>query len=316
MKKFIGLIIAVITVNYAYPQNTLSEHEWKVTLKVVDENGRPMAGAKAAVGYYSNSKPATIDGLTDTNGIFTATHRARSGILGFSAEKAGYYTTREPSYELGFSYDEATWNPTITLVLRKVGLPIPMYARNAKIEIPETGKSIGYDLTEGDWVAPYGKGKQSDFIFRAERRWVSRNDFDSSIKLSFPNPGDGLVKASVPLDQGSQLRLPAIAPSDGYLSELSKSLSHTPVNGWKDEQSSERNYYFRVRTVLEGQGKLKSALYGKIYGEFLLDPINSKTTWIIFTYYLNPTPNDRNVEFDPKHNLMKNLKPLEGVDAP
>ena len=29
-----------------------------------------------------------------------------------------------------------------------------------------------------------------------------------------------------------------------------------------------------------------------------------------FKYYLNPTINDRNVEFDPKQNLMKNLKSL------
>jgi len=35
-----------------------------------------------------------------------------------------------------------------------------------------------------------------------------------------------------------------------------------------------------------------------------------------FDYYLNPTPNDRNVEFDPKRNLMKNLKPLEEVTEP
>jgi len=33
-------------------------------------------------------------------------------------------------------------------------------------------------------------------------------------------------------------------------------------------------------------------------------------------YYLNPTPNSRNVEFDPKQNLLKSLDPLEQVDAP
>jgi hypothetical protein len=35
-----------------------------------------------------------------------------------------------------------------------------------------------------------------------------------------------------------------------------------------------------------------------------------------FTYYLNPMPNDRNVEFDPKRNLFTNLKPEEQVAAP
>lgn len=34
------------------------------------------------------------------------------------------------------------------------------------------------------------------------------------------------------------------------------------------------------------------------------------------SYYLNPTINDRNVEFDPKQNLIKNLKPLEQVKEP
>ena len=32
--------------------------------------------------------------------------------------------------------------------------------------------------------------------------------------------------------------------------------------------------------------------------------------------YFNPTPNSRNVEFDPKQNLMTNLKPDEGVSEP
>ena len=35
-----------------------------------------------------------------------------------------------------------------------------------------------------------------------------------------------------------------------------------------------------------------------------------------FTYYLNPTPNDRNMEFDPKRNLFQNLKSTEQVNMP
>ncbi len=63
-------------------------------------------------------------------------------------------------------------------ILKRIGKPIPMYARKVQIEIPEINKPVGFDLVEGDWVTPYGKGKQADFIFQAERRWVSRNDFD------------------------------------------------------------------------------------------------------------------------------------------
>lgn len=45
-------------------------------------------------------------------------------------------------------------------------------------------------------------------------------------------------------------------------------------------------------------------------------PITSKAANLRFTYYLNPTPNDRNVEFDPKRNLFTNLKSDERVTAP
>jgi hypothetical protein len=319
MKKSICLILTGIAINWACAQTETLEHEWKVTLKVVTETGQPVTGAKAVVGYYSKSIPASIEGLTDTNGIFTASHSAHSGILGFSAEKAGYYTTREPSYDLGFTYDPAKWNPTQTIVLKKIGKPIAMYARKVQIEFPETNKPIGFDLVEGDWVTPYGKGKQADFIFQAERRWVSRRDFDCAVKLTFSKPGDGLIPVSIPQNQGSVLRMSAIAPTNGYLPEISKSLSHTPANGWKDDEregNKEENYYFRVRTAIDDRGNIVSAHYGKIYEDFALDPINSKTTWILFTYYFNSTPNDRNTEFDPKQNLMTNLKPGEGVSEP
>lgn len=205
------------------------------------------------------------------------------------------------------------------MILKKIGEPIPMYVRKARISMPEVSKPIGFDLIEYDWIAPYGKGKQADLIFQAERRWVSRNDFDSTVKLTFSNPGDGLIPISVPVNQGSELRMSATAQSGGYISEFSKGLSHTPASGWKDnerEGNKEQNYYLRVRTVLDEQGNIKSALYGKIYDDFAIDPINSKTIKIFFTYFLNPTPNSRNIEFDPKQNLFKNLSPLEKVTAP
>ena len=59
---------------------------------------------------------------------------------------------------------------------------------------------------------------------------------------------------------------------------------------------SKRNYFFRVHTVLDENGNVKSALYGKIYGDFMQ-----------FHY-------SRNVEF--KQNLTKNINPLEGVSEP
>jgi hypothetical protein len=57
--------------------------------------------------------------------------------------------------------------------------------------------------------------------------------------------------------------------------------------------------------VLDEKGNVKSANYGKIYGDFMN-----------FRYCFNPEVNSRNVEFDPKQNLLKGLKSTEQVDAP
>ncbi len=307
MNNIICLILAGITINYACAQTTLPEHEWKVTLKVVDENGQPVAGAKAVVGYYSHSKPASIDGLTDTNGTFTASHRARSGILSFSAEKAGYYTTKEPSYDLGFTYDPAIWDSMQTIVLKKTINPIPMYTKHIESGPPIFNRLVGYDLMMGDWVAPYGKGQTADIFFTGELNEKAKDDFDYKLTVSFPKPGDGIQEfASSSVDKASSLHSSSEAPAEDYKSQIVRTMSRHPGAGTKEDMNDpSRNYFFRVRTVLDENGKVKSALYGKIYGDFMQ-----------FAYYLNPTPNSRNVEFDPKRNLMKNLKPLEGVEAP
>jgi hypothetical protein len=55
--------------------------------------------------------------------------------------------------------------------------------------------------------------------------------------------------------------------------------------------------------------------YGKIHGpiRFWIEPPEATLS---MTYYLNPTPNDRNLEFDPKKNLFTDLKPDERVYEP
>ena len=318
MKTVLQIFLIAVTTCCANAQLlTTPTPTWKTTFKVVDESGQPVPNAKASVGYLDTHQ---ITGLTDSNGIFVASHKDKSFGLAFDVKKAGYYSFHQ-SYEMGwaYQYNATKWDPTIKVLLRKIGKPIPMYARNARIEIPEINKPIGFDLIKNDWVAPYGKGKQSDFIFTAQRRWIDWKDFDSSFSLSFSHSGDGLIPVLIPLSQGSELRMSAIAPVEGYTTNIVKSLSDTPTGGWKHndrEANKDLNYYFRVRTEMDDQGNVTNALYGKIYGDFALDPINSKTLLVFFNFYFNPNSNSRNVEFDPKRNLSQNLKLLEGVNAP
>jgi hypothetical protein len=296
----------VLTNGCAFGQ-TLPTYKWTATIKVVVEDGNPIAGANVAVSYTILPPPSDpndrrygeIKGATDTNGVFIASHTDSSWGLAIIVEKSGYYTTHigHDLYQPGQFDDKtvtASRNPTIALVLKKIGKPIPMYAkRNNQMIFPEYNKAIGYDLMVGDWVGPYGKGINADLFF-TEKHTDPQSDY--ILSMSFPKPGDGIQEFTVPdAEKGSGLRSSHEAPVDGYQPEVSQTEMTNP----------NRNFYFRVRTKLDENGNVVSARYGKIYGDLAQ-----------FTYYFNPTPNDRNIEFDPKQNLLGGLKSLEQVSQP
>lgn len=108
---------------------------------------------------------------------------------------------------------------------------------------------------------------------------------------------DGIQEFSVPSyylgDHGSALRSAQEAPAGGYQSEWMLYAPNTGKTTSETRHDNNRDYYFRVRTVVDETGNVKSALYGKIYEDDAH-----------FSYYLNPTPNSRNVEFDRNHNLF------------
>jgi hypothetical protein len=307
MKKII-VLVSVLTAISINAQSDLQEHQWSATLKIVDDFGMPVEEAKVKIGYDMSTN--LIVGLTDTNGIFKASHFGRSVDLSFQIEKLGYYLTRT-DYHLGFNYKPEKWNPIETIVLRKIGNPIPMYAKDQNMKFPKLDEQIGFDLMAGDWVTPYGNGFHNDMLFKAHRNIINDREFTAELTVTFPNKGDGMVVAPSESVAGSEFKTSRTAVGNGYDPQLvldfSNSKSPEPVFG----------YFIRVRTELDQDDNVKSALYGKIKGKFrFYAGTIAPTSGMGFDYYLNPTPNDRNVEFDPKQNLMMNLKPLEGVSEP
>jgi hypothetical protein len=306
MKRLLCLTALFIAVP-SFADLVLDQPEWKVTVRVTDDAGSPVPGAMVGIGYNSNGIPAGINGLTDTNGLFVANAKG-SVIAGYRVEKFGYYPTAIPGTRFTRYTDEKwqPWNPTVEITLKPTVRPVPMYAKRINQGPPALNESIGFDLMVGDWVVPHGKGQRSDIIFKKDYSETSSSVYHSKIQVSFPNPGDGIQSFQVdyPSNQGSALRSPYEAPESGYLPQLQREIS--AGNGpSKFEYDENRNYFFRVRAVLDEKGNVTNALYGKIYGDFMQ-----------FVYYLNPTPNDRNIEFDPKQNLLKGLQPPDRAGAP
>ncbi len=321
----LGLICFVV-----FSLNSRAEPKAMFTVRVIDETGSLVTNAEVHAGFVESIKPGwgwgggrekKWQGVTGTNGLCIVQETCQ-GEAGVAVGKDGYYWSS--GYKLLFTNYVGTlkqrwepWNPTVEVLLKRIGKPIPMYAKWIRdARMPADGQPIGFDLMKGDWVVPNGRGATPDFIMTLHRQVGGKTAsgyqiHDTTLTITFSNDGDGIQSILVPPSRGSALRLPREAPETGYMANLVKNAFEHPERS-STGTSEDQNYFFRVRTKKDDNGNIVNALYGKIHGDFSRFDYGSLT----FTYYLNPTPNDRNVEFDPTRNLFTNLSALEEVRAP
>ena len=261
----------------------------------------------------------------------------------------GYYDSGWYS----FDYDERSffslgrWMPdnvVVTVRLDRIVNPVPLYVKFATGEYRErnracyelsikkrdfsvtngvpvvTNEKLSYDFVKGAWLPPHGDGETCDiqFVFNENvLGWKEDRGYDGTFvmklyrttaAISMPGEVNGLVEASLRENAGIKLR---IAPEAGYENGL------TCWRGWfgdgtKTDRDKKRCYAFRIRTEYDDNGNIKSAYYGKIYDDF--DLVNFEG--VGFLYYLNPTPNDRNLEWDMKNNLCPKPGDIGGYPRP
>ena len=280
-------------------------------------------GSYVSKAWNSAATLTNATGFTDGNGNVSLQIPSQTGVIYFSHQGDTAYYSTGGQYQYSWTNTNGgkwqPWNPTVDVVVKPILNPIPMYARNMGaspddvLKLPQLNTPIGFDLEAADWVAPYGKGASADFIFTLSDKGSTngiQKPTESTLTISFPNKGDGIQSViSSAQNQESALRLPRYAPEGGFESPLVIKKSSQYTQGLLNQN---QNNFFRVRTLLDEQGHVKSALYGKIAGPILIRTQGR----LQFTYYLNPTPNDRNMEFNPTKNLFQNLPMMQQVKAP
>ncbi|NTV15677.1 MAG: hypothetical protein HGA96_17400 [Desulfobulbaceae bacterium] len=305
MKKTLLIALAIF---FALAINSFGASTGKITIRVVGDDGKPIAGAKA---YISYSKPGRggigvadmlKEGFTNNEGLFTAESSTINSI-GLSAEKEGYYHS-------GIHYEFKSssfllnrwepWNPTIEVVLKKKRNPVPMVVNGGIIKLPKLDSPVGYDLENGDWVAPYGSGATSDFIFTFHAVSRAYADYECNFTLTFSNEADGIQEYYFDEKDQSSYRWPFMAPETGYLSKLYREKSDNPQSNFKSNEKKSAHYIYRVRSKKDNDGKIVGANYGIIRKEFEFGPNGT----ILFGSLFNPDTT-RNLEEDPKKNLFK-----------
>ena len=344
-----SLIYVVPMMMIAACQSGAEEGIAQLTFHVTDDFGNAVTGApvwmSTAEGWrpgktnYGYTELRKANGTTDTNGFVTLKLFCKTGNVRYSVfvppaqrstEKTMpigqkvYYIDLGSEYQFTGVVDDRwqPWDSKVEIVIKEALKPIPMYARYygtdwQRNKVPEFGKAMGFDLIKGDWVSPHGKGETADLIFNLTvadhgQRKADRGPlFDASLSVTFSNEEDGILGFISQPRTGCALRSPRLAPESGYTNALFKTSYEHETESYH-ERREDQNYFFRVRSRRDETGKAIEALYGKIYGDI---SYSSKGV-IRFVYFLNPTPNDRNMEYDPSRNLFTDIDSFDTVSDP
>lgn len=339
MKPIVLLLASMIIIISAETKDTPDKfgpkeenHTLRITARVLTEDGKPIENADVHVGIenFNDFKDGSNDirGKTDKDGRFSAEGNGRP-VATIIASHEGYYWSRK-NYGCWDNIEEARktgkyapWNPVIDLTLKKIRKPIPMIVRlkssGDKLTAPTPGKEFGYDFFEDDWVAPHGKGKTSDLLITLTLQAEDGGNSGVNGEIRFENSDDGLIPIMELLAPESYLKYPRIAAENGYDIKVIRSVY--PVNISRADAAAKEpvGYMFRIRTKRDKvTGRIVTAFYGKIVAAaghhenvnpFVLYPYSWENNerklvpGVEFSYYLNPTPNDRNLEFDQHNNL-------------
>jgi hypothetical protein len=280
----------------------------RFTLHVVNQDGKEVADAEVDVLFPFNGRRGnTITGKTDTHGLFLVEDRT-TGESSFTISKKGYYRTSSKFsvFKIGTRCLQngrwIPWDPMIHVTLKEIRKPIPMIAKRVETKFPKDAKSMGFDFLVGDWVAPHGKGVTADLLYIYEEDRTDKNNVNLKLTLAFPGSGNGCYMKKK--EEFSAFISDHEARLDSYSSNIVSRVYKQNGTYVYEDQITEKDYLvYRVRSSCDEKGNVVSAHYGKIYGP--LEAPRDLARIIRVISYFNPTPNDRNLEFDGKNNLLE-----------
>jgi len=271
----------------------------RVTLQIIDDCGLPISNERISVRYGTQGYGKTKLSTTDANSLYTVKgFPARQTVTG-SVAKDGYYAS---TFKVPVNRE---WNPTLPIVLREKRNPIPMYVKRIERYIPKA-QAIGFDCEKGDFIAPHGSGAVADFTIHIEGGGVVGKIRTNAVNIASLDPEGGFKVLKRYND--SDFKSEYMAPESGYSTNLAAASTYT-IKGFEGTQlfnSGDEYLVFKSRIKRDKDGNVISANYGKIYGEFeYFSGFDGQETALVkFLYYFNPTPNNRNIEFDGENSLL------------
>lgn len=292
--------------------------EAKIIVKVVDDEGHPVEGAKYhfPLWFQSESRSKYFSGLTDKTGVIVIQGKCTEDIPSWYVKKDGYYPAQGRILIAGNDrkcLKNGKWLPygeEKVVTLKRIRDPKQMYVYRTEgiFDIPALDKYFGYDLKICDWVKPHGAGETEDVKIMLVDKSARPGERRYALFLKSDREGDGI--SLIPKDTDSQLCSPYRVPNDCVFEsqcEFDINLGGlNTVNGMP--KSDMLIIKSRTHEVKDGAVVVN---YSKIYDLFIQphmpkDPktnIPHRAYAIIIESFFNPEPNDRNLECDGQKNL-------------
>ena len=317
----------------------------EIKIQVSDDEKNPVKGADVLIGYahlFDGKQDKSYIGKTDAIGSFQANDKVIGSVL-IRASKENFYPIFVDDVVIRMDVDSKKIKSiNLPLIMRRVKSPISLYAKKVNLPIPQQDQPFGFDFEVGDWVKPLGRGIITDLIFSYKKEFTgyrfnedrleemrefskkasavnhdiwteetfkySAGKWIGVMTLNFSNAKEGIALVDKDYCIYSGLRMPHLAYENGYDATWKRE-----ENTYSPRTTKEGiGYFLRTRVKMDDKGEIISANFAKLTSDIQFDPRGR----VEFTYVFNPTPNDRNLEFDPHANRFKNPTDDERVMSP
>lgn len=276
----------------------------KITLKVIDSKGVPVAGALVGGGFYNHDdKGPRFEERTDEKGAVTLEGTC-VGDLNFGVIKEGYYNTGTTYWFFKNYFDCVKngrwipWNPTVEIVLKERRNPIKLIAKSVDFNLPLKNTEYGVDLLMGELVSPAGKGQVADIGVKCwgDKPYPPSRNFTNEMLFVSASSDGGFIRKRK--DTWSEFLSDYEAPVTGYSTNFHLSTKRSEAKIFENIELSESDYLIFKLTRGNDDGGGKHSWYGKLCGPLIygIKTNDREGAGIKFTYYLNPVPDDRNLE--------------------
>lgn len=290
----------------------------ELRVKTVDAfTGKPVSGVTVVVDFWDDQTTKfTYTRTSDDKGEFRLKRRGFKTVNFFVSATEGNYCTANLSKKFEGKDDAVALVPVAFK-----GTPAKLKMAEVRLEFPPGCDEMGFDFLKGELLPPAGKGEVADVVFRRMPRTSPglgrsygneppKPRWKFTLSVDFPGEGNGIQV--VPIISECQLWTKN-APETEYKQHYES--FHMDDENFDSITSgdSKMAQCFRIRTQKDNDGSVTNGFYGKIYGEFKWITNNYHQAPHIkefrFTYYLNEKPLDRNLEKDPKDDIMRRFRP-------